>query len=133
MTAGSTTLAGRTAAAALMVDACTVSAPDTTGTLNESTGAYTPVAGAVHYTGACRVKVQPTQDHAIDAGERVILARLYIVSLPMSATTVLVDDVLRVTASALDAALAGTRMRVVDVPKGSHLTARRLICQELTS
>lgn len=116
-----------------MVDACTVSGPDTTGVLDETTGQYTTASGASRYTGPCRVKVQATQDRATSAGERVIMLRTFIVSLPITAVTVKVDDVVRITASVLDSALVGTRMRVVDVAKGTGLTARRLVAEEVTS
>lgn len=133
MSAATATLAGRTAATTLMVDACTISAPDVQGPLDEATGLYTPVPGASRYIGACRVKVDATQGHQVDAAQRLISQRSYVVSVPMTVLTVAVNDVVRVTASVLDPALAGTRLRVVDVPKGSHLTARRLTCQESTS
>ena len=133
MSAAGTTLAGRSAAEQLMVDACTISAPDTDGLLNETTGQYTPVAGTQRYAGRCRVKVAATQDSQATAGERIVSLRTYVVSLPMLVTSIKVDDVVRVTGSAMDAALSGTRMRVVDVAKGTHLTARRLICEETTS
>jgi hypothetical protein len=116
-----------------MMDACTINAPDADGVLDESTGQYTPAPGAQRYAGPCRVKVDATQDHQVDAAERMISQRSYVVSVPMSVVGVEVNDVVRVTASVLDPALATTRMRVVDVAKGSHLTARRLVCEEVTS
>lgn len=133
MSAAGATLAGRSAAEQLMVDACTISAPDTDGLLNETTGQYTPVAGTQRYAGRCRVKVATTQDSQTTAGERIVSLRTYVVSVPMLVTSIKVDDVVRVTSSVMDAALSGTRMRVVDVAKGTHLTARRLICEETTS
>lgn len=133
MTAAAAVLAGRRAAAALMVDACTINAPDVPGALNETTGQYTPVAGAEKYTGQCRVKPNATQDHEANAGERIILQRTFIVSVPMTVSTVWPNDVVRVTACTLDPALVGARLRVVDVAKGSYLTARRLVCEEETT
>jgi hypothetical protein len=130
MSASCLTVAGRRAAAALMVDACTISRPDAEGALNETTGQRTPSAGAQVYAGSCRVKVQATADRVVEAAERPVSLRTYDVSVPITVTDVHVDDVLRITASVLDQALVGLRLRVVDVAKGTHLTARRLVCEE---
>jgi hypothetical protein len=121
---------GRVAAEALMVDTCTVSAPDTAGAFNEATGQYEPTAGAQKYAGKCRVRPPNVQDRTVEAGDRVVSLRSYVVSLPLTATVFAVDDVVRITASVLDPALVGARLRVTDVAKGTHLTARRLVCEE---
>lgn len=133
MTAATATEAGRVAAEALMVDACVIADADADGELDEDTGVYVPTPGASRYTGPCRVRVQSVQDSSVEAAERVVVLRSYIVSVPMSVDDAQVNDVVTITASVLDSSLPGTRLRVQDVPKGTHLTARRLVCEEVQS
>lgn len=108
-----------------MVDACTIDRP-----LGEST--YDPVSdGYVQavtelYAGRCRVKPRDNTDRQVEAAGESVMLWPYIVSVPMSVTSVTDDDVVTVTASALDPALVGVRLRVRQVAQGSLLTARRL-------
>lgn len=125
MTASSAVRAGRAAAARLMVDTCTVTRPGA-ATLNETTGVVTRATTTV-YTGACRVKPDPAPSES-QAGEREVVTRRFVVSIPMSETDVAVDDVVTVTASELDPALVGATLTVAGVIVGSHVTARRLVC-----
>lgn len=122
--------AGRQAAQARMTDTCTISGPDQDGALNESTGRYDPAPGSELYAGPCRIRPTPDQDRVVEAGERPVSLRTYLVSVPIGDHGFDVDNVVRVTTCPLDPALVGVRLRVVDVPKGSHLTARRLLCEE---
>ena len=130
MSAATAAARGQAAAARLMTDTCTLSAPDVEGVLDEQTGQYTTAPGAQRYSGRCRVRPADSQERVVEAGERPVSLRTYVVSVPVTVTGVEVGDVVRVTASVLDPDLAGVRLRVVDVPKGTHLTARRLICEE---
>lgn len=125
MTASSAVRAGRAAAARLMVDTCTVTRPGA-ATLNETTGVVTRATTTV-YTGACRVKPDAAPSES-QSGEREVVVRRFIVSIPTSETDVAVDDVVTVTASELDPALVGATLTVAGVIVGSHVTARRLVC-----
>jgi hypothetical protein len=129
MSAESVTLAGRTAAEALMVDTCVISRSSGSGTFNETTGAYSGSSTEV-YAGKCRVKPRDNADRVVQYGQEAVSFWPFIVSVPMSVTTVALDDVVTITDSALDPALFGLSLRVREVLSGTHLTARRLSCEE---
>lgn len=133
MTAASVTLAGRTAAEGLMVDACTITRTVAGTTFDETTGAYTGGSSTAVYSGKCRVKPRDNADRVVQFGEEAVSFWPFIVSVPMSVTTIELDDMVTITASALDPALAGLSLRVREVLSGSHLTARRLSCEENAS
>ena len=128
MTAASATLQGRAAAEALMVDACTITRRTGLGAINETTGQYTPTSSTI-YTGACRVKPRDNADRVAQYGQEVVSFWPYVVSVPISVSTVDLDDVVTITASALDSSLVGLSLRVREVLSGTHLTARRLSCE----
>lgn len=118
--------AGRAAAERLMVDTCTIVRPGSYGAPDESTGIPTRTTTSV-YSGACRVK--PEQAGEQNAGEREVVTRRFVVSLPADTDGVAVGDVVTVTASVYDVGLEGASLVVVGVPVGSHLTARRLLAE----
>lgn len=129
MTATSATLAGRAAAEALMADSCVITAANATQVYDEATDTYITPAGAVRYSGACRVKPRDNSDRQVEAGAETVSLWPYVVSVPMSVTTVENDDVITITACPLDPSLVGVVLRVRQVLAGSHLTARRLSCE----
>lgn len=120
--------AGRLAAQRLMVDACTVTRPGAYGAPDETTGVATRTSTTV-YTGVCRVKPEPPGEQT--AGEREVVTRQFVVSLPITVDDVAVGDVVTVTASVYDTGLVGAALTVVGVPVGSHLTARRLLAERI--
>jgi hypothetical protein len=128
MTAISATRRGRRAADRLMTDTCTIAEGDQV--YDPVTDSYVPADGATRYAGACTVTARDNADRQVEAGAETVSLWPIIVSVPMSVTTVQVDDVVTVTESRLDAALVGARFRVRQVPTGSFLTARRLGCEE---
>lgn len=110
-----------------MLDACTIDHPLGEPEFDEGDDAYvTPVSEL--YAGACKVKPNGTDRQVEAAGESVTLWP-FIVSLPMSVEDVEVDDIVTVTASALDPSLVGLELRVRQVAQGSFVTARRLGCE----
>ena len=129
MSAASITLAGRVSAEALMVDTCTVTRATGT-TFNDTTG-RTGSTTATIYTGACRVKAYDTQAQTPVAGDREWTVYPYIVSLPIAAAEVQVDDVITITDAALDPQLIGRAFIVVALSHKTHATARRLGCKEV--
>lgn len=131
MSALSATLQGREAAEALMLDSCVVRRL-TGKTLDQTTLQYVETFAAV-YEGRCRVRAPNVQDREAVAGERTVTLRQYVVSVPVAAEGVEVNDVVEVTASVLDPELPGTRLRVLGPAKGSTITARRFRCEEATS
>jgi hypothetical protein len=126
------TEAGRRAAAALMQDACTITrASAEPGPLDPVTLAYTPPAPEQLYSGPCRVKHAGGQasDRQVESGERQINLWPFTVSVPTTVLDLQPDDLVTITASALDADLVGLVLRVRDVVQGSQVTAHRLGCE----
>lgn len=132
MTAEVATRRGRVAAEGLMVDACTVTRLNGSGTLDPDGLSYSgaPAADSI-YEGKCRVRRTGTQGDEQQAGDKTIGVTGFLVSLPMTAVGVQLDDLVTVTASALDPDLVGRRLRVSAVTRGTHVTARRLQCEEV--
>ena len=132
MSAASALARGRTAAEALMVDACTITRVTRTTTL--------PSGEVVHdteqvYAGRCRVQdagqlgPSATTDTVADAHPRQLGWTLQV---PTSATGITLGDVVAVTASAHDPELVGRTWRVLDVHHKTHATSRRLGIEEST-
>lgn len=125
MTAESLVLAGRVAAEALMVDACTITRRDGTTTTNATTGVVTPNETPV-YTGACRIQNRAPRVRSPIAGEAVWLERLIELQIPMSATDIRTGDGATITASLLDPHLVGVKLRITASEHKSHATMRRV-------
>lgn len=129
MTASRVLARGRTAAAGLMVDTCTIDRPGEL-TLNEETGTDEPTLTTV-YEGKCRVQASDTVPMSAEVGGREATFLRLTVSIPMDADPVLVDDQVTITEAALDAQLVGRIFRVTGVLGKTHATARRLDVQEV--
>lgn len=129
MTASTAISRGRTAASALMVDACTITRGQGATVLDPNTGEYVTTPGPTVYSGPCRVKPNNPADQVVDAGGQAVTLLPFIVSVPVTATVYKIDDRVTITVSALDPALVGTVLRVRQTFAGSHITARRLGCE----
>lgn len=132
MTATTATARGRELAASQMVDACTITAEAGGQVYDPGTDSYVTPAGAVRYSGKCWVKPRDNVDREVEAGAATVSLWPYVVSIPMSVTTVQDGDVVTITASAFDPSLTGSVMRVRQVTEGSFITARRLGCERQT-
>lgn len=134
MSANSITLSGRRAAERIMVDACSITRGPTK-VFNPSTHVITTTGGAAVYTGKCRLRSPMATprasggDQVKDLGGKPASIVTHMISVPITATTVQIDDVVTITASALGGETVGLTLRVVDVAQGTHLTARRLVCE----
>jgi len=134
MSAASLIARGRIAALALMVDACVITRVTGQST-NSQTGVVTDTVATL-YTGKCRVQRMPSGGIARPA--TVAEAQLYqtplTVQVPISVSGVIVDDLVTITASALDADLVGRQFWVKDPDGGSktHTTMHRLGCEEVS-
>lgn len=115
-----------------MLDACTITAEAGGQVYDSASDAYVTPAGALRYSGRCKVKPRDNVDREVEAGAATVSLWPYVVSVPMSALDVQDGDVLTVTSSALDPSLAGTVLRVRAVAEGSYITARRLGCERQT-
>jgi len=129
-------MAGRTAALALMQDACIIDRPGAQ-VLNTTPGKmetpYTLVYdGLVPGAGGkCRVQQVGTQAGSPNAGEHQFVIVGHVVQLPIDATAYAVGDRVRVTVATLDPALVGRTLTVTSLTTKSHATMRRLICEEV--
>src|SRR5438045_283872 len=100
MSANTATLAGRRAAERLMVDTCLIRRRTSEAT-DPDTGVVTPTYTQV-YAGKCRVQQQVPVSRPADIGQDAVwLARLEL-QLPMSVVGVQSNDLVTITASALD-------------------------------
>lgn len=133
MSAASAVARGRVFALRLMVDACTITRV-TGETTDLQTGQVTKTTSTI-YAGPCRVQQLTAGGVARPAtvGEAQRFQQPLTVQVPMSVTGVQSGDVVTVTASVLDADLVGRSFWVRELAHKSHLTARRLGIEEVTS
>ncbi len=131
MSATSVTLRGRAAAEALMADAVTIQRR-TGETTDPDTGVVAPTYATV-YAGKAKVQAAQFSGSPSTVGEAELLIAQMQVHIPMSATGVTSDDLVTVTASALDPELVGKTFRVRGASHKSYLTARRYSVIEVTS
>jgi hypothetical protein len=123
---------GRAAAESLMVDACTITRPGAGDPVfDPSTGGYTNPEPVTVHAGPCRVQVNAPDSTSEDFGGRSVTTSPLRVSVPMSVTGVRQQDLVTITAAALDPDLAGRTFRVEYAPAKTHMTARRLECEEV--
>lgn len=126
MTAAGAVQAGRRAAEALMIDACTITRGAGSTAFDPNRGEYVTTPGATVYSGRCRVKPQDNADRVVEAGGTNVSLFPYVVSVPVDATAYQVDDLVTVTSAALDPAMQGLVLRVKQIAAGSQITSRRL-------
>ena len=124
---------GRTAAEALLVDACTVKRK-TGESVNDTTGVVTPTYSTL-YTGKCKVQRSAVAgDQRRTVGEASVVVASMQLHLPVVGSEGINEgDLATVTAAALDTDLVGKLLRVVGSDDGSYRTARRLNVIEVTS
>lgn len=124
--------AGREAAEALMVDACSIVRPASgTQTYDPDTDTFTEPETSTVYTGSCRVRLNQAGTE-VSAGDDTLTQSGYIVSVPASTTTLVIGDVVVISSAASDASLVGMRLRVASIERGTNVTARRLMCEVLS-
>jgi hypothetical protein len=124
----------RESAESMMVDACTITRVSGAPVFDSATGTYTDPAPTTVYTGECRVRTRGKflRDKTVQAGEADTYIWPYIVSVPVSVTTVNLLDIVTVTASR-DPALVGAVMRVQIESLSTNGTARKLDCEEIAA
>lgn len=131
MSAKTATLRGRVAAEALMADACTIKRVTNQST-NDNTAVVTPTYSTI-YSGKCRVQQTVPVSKPHDVGEAAVWLQRLELQVPMSVTGIASDDLVTITASALDADLVGRTFHVRELGHKSHMTARRVQIEEVTS
>lgn len=120
-------LAGRVAAEALMIDACTVGTPGIPVT--DADGHVTTPSTAV-YAGKCKVQGLDPQEQNPEAGGVTFTVQRYRVDVPVGAFRPAVGQVVVITAATLDPYLAGRSFRVVALLHKTAATAYRLAVEE---
>jgi sulfite reductase alpha subunit-like flavoprotein len=121
---------GRAKAEELMTDTCVINRI-TGWTLDPNTGANTPTL-APQYSGKCRVKVagaSTAQDSSV--GETSVPQIPTVVSVPTSVITLAEGDQVTISASN-DPELVGKVLLIKAIQTSTHITARRLLCEELS-
>lgn len=131
MSAADAILAGRAAAEALMVDACVVERPGEAVT-DPETGVVTAVMIPV-YSGPCKVQQTISQASTPEAGGHSFTVQDVRWDTPVTAGPFLVDDVVTMTASALDPHLPGRVFRVAETFNKSLATSQRARASEVVA
>lgn len=116
-----------------MVDACTIAhpRPQSEWTVNETTGVLTPTYATAKYTGRCKVQTSEPQESTSEAAGATFTVQRYSVHIPVGSCVPVVDDVVTITAAALDANLVGRQYRVVALLNKTAATAYRLSVKEV--
>lgn len=137
MSARAATRAGRRAAERTFTDRCRVERPRGPGVVDEQTLRLTaPPPEVLHTDLRCAVSGPPQAAAAVatdEVGQRLAYEQNRVVRLPAEVHGLLVGDVVVITASRLDPDLVGRRLVVRSAERRTHLTARRLICEETTA
>jgi hypothetical protein len=121
-------LRGRVAAAALMLDTCTVRRPTGALVTDPETGVDTPEMLPVYpigdTAGICKVQSAIAQAGSPVAGGHMFTVEQLELHLPVS-SSLRAGDVATITAAALDPDLVGLKFRLVELARGSLRTADR--------
>lgn len=101
------------------------------GTLNPTTGVFTPATSTAVYEGVGRVRA-PTQSTEMERifGDTEMTIQRYVVKLPFDAVGIQRDDRVAVTDSS-DTEIVGRSFRVVSVLAGSNHVDRTLGVEEI--
>lgn len=98
--------------------------------MDPETGVVISTPGAVVYSGKCRIKPGGTTSQTTEAGGAEMFTFDFAVSLPFSVTAVRERMLLTMDASP-DPAAVGLELEVQQMARGEHITARRLLCNEV--
>ena len=129
MSAVDAVLAGRTAAEALMVDTCRITAPGEVVTDPES-GEVTNERTTV-YEGKCKVQSKDSAVASPDAGEHSFTVVSRQIHIPVNAAEILDGYEVEITASLLNSFTVGKVYRVEGFTPDSFDTAYRLPVKEI--
>lgn len=131
MSRASVLAAGRRAAVAGMVDACTITR--VAGTVTDRGTGVVDETRTTLYAGRCRVQQGTAgQGNRMDPGETSVVVLRLEVQLPMSVVGLAEGDEVTITASAHDEDLVGRGFRIHDLAHKTHATSRRVLVTEVT-
>lgn len=130
MSATTVTLRGRLAAEANMVDACTIKHL-VGNTTDPETGRTTPTYSTL-YSGKCRVQQKVPVAKPAEVGQAAVWLERLEMQVPMSVVGISSNDLVTITASALDPDLVGRVFHARELGHKTHMTARRFQIEEVT-
>ena len=114
-----------------MDSACSIAPPGVEPVTDPDTGEVTFPLGVTVYAGPCRVRPGGTRGSTLEVGGAELFTFDYLVSIPFAETGVREGHEVVFTASS-DPALVGIVVEVQKVERGDHITARRLLCREVS-
>lgn len=126
---GSVAAAGQEAAEELMKDACRI---ERTGPVQTSQDGTDTKPSVPLYDGKCRVKPAGTRASAVNSGTSPTEVWQYKVSIPYAAGAGIRSGDLVVVTGSQDPTLADLHLRVRNIDRGTHISARRLWCTEVS-
>lgn len=129
MNAVEAVLEGRRMAESLMVDACIITRRTGELVTDPETGAVTNTTETV-YEGKCKVQSKDSATSNPEAGGAVFTVVSRQVHIPANAALVLDDDVVEITASAVNSFTVGKQYRVEGFTPDTFDTAFRLPVKE---
>ena len=129
MSAADAVLDGRRQAESLMLDTCTITRPGEVVT-DPVTGEVTNSTATV-YAGRCKVQSKNSATASPEAGGAVFTVVSRQVHIPANAADVRDGDVVKITASALNAFTVGKQYRVEGFTPDTFDTAARLPVKEI--
>lgn len=131
MSATAITERARELARSLMLDSCTITRSSSEhGPFDPGTGGYDDPTATTIYEGPCRVKAATFRALFVEAGERAEVVTQFLVWVPIEAVGIEPNDIVTITAAASDPDAVGHQLHVADVPRGSLMSSRRLVCKE---
>lgn len=121
--------AGQIAALRLMTDACRIYRVNYQASTGVDPGTGRDAYDQTElYAGPCRVRPLARPRYG-EAGDSSIVKMGFLVSVPLSVVDVEANDLVQITSS-VDGRAVGRLLKVFDVVAGTHVTARRLDCEE---
>jgi hypothetical protein len=121
---------GRILIESQMTSTCSIAPPGAEPVTDPDTGEVTFPPGVAVYTGKCRVRPMGTQSQTVEAGSAELFEFDYQVSVPFAAVGIREHMLLTIDSSP-DPDAAGLVLEIQQVARGEHITARRLLCNEV--
>jgi len=115
-------------AEATLHDRCVVRRGGGEQVYDPETQSYTTAPGSVVYRGPCRTRPMGGGDQDERTPGQVVSQRRYVMTLPLAAAGLRVDDVVQHTSSR-DPDLLTLRLRVTEPQANSSAMFRRLVCE----
>jgi hypothetical protein len=115
----------------LFRDEATVDRPAGTGSLNTTTGDWTPSASSEVYSGPCLIRAFVWEGTDVEVGGTEVRLRRIRAKFPVD-TDIQVHDMIVPTTSTYDESMVGVSFRVTDAFRDGWQIARVCIAEEVT-